>query len=158
MIPLSVYDSDTVSAVRLTKKLRRFFNEVRREAKRNSKFAAKLDAALDAMGPDDQEDLPDAAFDGLDAPVRASALLDPDPLDDDPWADVNPVAIARREGEEGLRAVIEGLPEMALRGLIAEHNLDPAGESARLRRDALVNHIVAQAAKRIARDKKLFEY
>lgn len=146
---MSVYDSEAASAARLTKKLRRFFNEVRREARRNPSFAAKLEAALDATRPDDAIALLPEDAAAFDAPEEAAS---------DPAMELNPVAIARREGAEGLRATIQGMPETALRGLIAEHNLDPAGETGRLRRDALVDHIVAQASKRIARDTKLFEY
>jgi hypothetical protein len=131
----------------LSKKLRRLFTEVRREAKRNPHFAARLEAALDAAvtdpddGPGLLEDPADGAEDG--------AL---------PTLDVNPVAIARREGLDGLLAALDGLPETALRGLILEHNLDPADEADGLAADGLVDLIARQAARRIERDRKLFDY
>jgi hypothetical protein len=134
----------------LPKKLRRFFAEVRREAKRNPAFAARLESALDALAPDDLLDDEDEA----ETETTIAEAAD----EDDAALDVNPVAIARREGADGLRQVISGLPETALRGLIAEHNLDPADQSPGLRKDALVDLIVMQAHRRIERDRKLFDY
>jgi hypothetical protein len=141
--------------VKVQKKLRRFFHEVRREAKRNPAFAARLEAALDAMAPDAMD-----ADDLLDGERQAPARFDtPEPEDVSEAAlDLNPAAIVRRDGPEALTEVLRDIPETALRGLILEHNLDPAGETARLNRAALVDHIVRQAERRIARDKKLFDY
>lgn len=136
----------------LNKKLRRFFHEVRREARRNAAFSARLENALDAMRPDDLvEDDADETAD-LIVPEPDEAGADDLPLD------VNPVAIVRRDGADALREALCDIPETALRGLIAEHNLDPAGETGRLARDALVGHIVRSAEKRISRDRKLFDY
>lgn len=72
--------------------------------------------------------------------------------------DVNPAAIVRRDGPQALTDALRDVPESALRGLILEHNLDPAGETAAMNRAALVAHIVRQAERRIARDRKLFDY
>ena len=141
----------------LAKKLRRFFAEVRREAKRNPAFAARLESALDALAPDDLLDDDEADLDGAEA---ADGLGEGMASGAGGYMalEVNPVAIARRDGADALAAVLADLPETALRGLIAEHNLDPAEETVRQKKEALAAHIVRQAVRRIQRDAKLFEY
>lgn len=133
----------------LSKKLRRLFTEVRREAKRNPVFAARLESALDTAAADFASRMDSVANDSGE---------DDDFLGQETTIDVNPVAIAQRVGADGLLAELDGLPETALRGLIAEHNLDPAEETGGLQRPALADHIVRQAMKRIERDRRLFEY
>lgn len=136
----------------LPKKLRRFFNEVRREAKRNPDFAARLDRALDALAPDSLLDDEDDHIDGVDA-LDLDIIAPPEPA-----FVVNPLAIVRRDGADALRDALHDVPLTALRGLVLEHNLDPAGETGAMDESALIGHIVRQAARRIERDKKLFDY
>jgi hypothetical protein len=72
---------------------------------------------------------------------------------------LNPVAVFLKEGEAGLRRALEaGLDLDSLRHLVAEHNLDPSGTLGEAAASDLVTHIVAQARKRVERDKKLFDY
>lgn len=136
----------------LTRTLDRLFTEIRRESKRNPAFADRLDAVFRAhaseraLGPVDL----DAPLD--EAPTDTAAGLAAAPA-------LNPVAVFLKEGEAGLRRALEaGLELAALRHLVAEHNLDPSGMLGSADAPELVTHIVAQARKRVERDKKLFDY
>ena len=71
---------------------------------------------------------------------------------------LNPVGIYKRSGEEALWTALATQELPALRALIAEHNLDPSGETEALDRDALAAHVVAQAKRRADRDEKMFDY
>lgn len=153
----------------LNKTLNRLFDEIRREAKRNEAFADRLDAVLRAheSGRDVPEELiaqersaPEAlertpaptrtlADLGAGAEVRPSASL---------ACEINPVAFYTRDGAEALKAALSELPEGVLTQLLGDHNLDPAGAASGLAKPALVEHIVAQAARRVERDRKLFDY
>jgi hypothetical protein len=130
--------------VSLNRTLTRVFSEIRREAKTNARFAQRIEAILDAhvsrRAP--------GAEDGDEPPEELAAL-----------PQINPVGLIQREGEDGLKAALNGAwNEAALRALISEHNLDPGGQAGGLDRDALVGHIVAQARRRAERDSKLFDY
>jgi hypothetical protein len=70
----------------------------------------------------------------------------------------NPVGFFQREGADALAASLEAHDHAALTALIAEHNLDPGGETTDLDRDALAAHVLAQAKRRAERDSKLFDY
>ena len=151
----------------LNKTLNRLFDEIRREAKRNEAFADRLDAVLRAhdsardvsadlieqerRAPEMQERAPQSARSladlGADARPAAGAS-----------SEINPVAFYTRDGAEALKAALAALPKDALTQLLGDHNLDPAGAAAGLAKPALVEHIVAQAQKRVERDRKLFDY
>lgn len=122
--------------------LDRLHRAVRLEAKRNPDFAARLEHALRAYANPDLADDPEP--DDASAPVEVAAF--------------NPTALLGKDGEEALRAALKPLSDSAVRALLAEHNLDPAGLSAALSGGELADHVVAQAQKRIERDKKLFDY
>ena len=132
----------------LNRTLERFFDEVRKEARRNPAFAARLDGVFRAhtsrIEPSEnalEESEP------VTAPASAS-----------PRADFNPVGVLMRDGEEALAAALADRDQETLIELLSEHNLDPTGEAAALDRAQLVEHILAQAQKRVERDKKLMSY
>ena len=147
----------------LNKSLNRLFDEIRREAKRNEAFANRLDAVLRAH--DSERDVPDDVLEDVmrDAP-EAVAEPTPPPVrtKTKPAAaatpDINPVAFYTRDGADALKAALIKLPEGTLAQLVGDHNLDPAGAAAGLAKPALVDHIVTQAARRVERDRKLFDY
>lgn len=135
----------------LNRTLHRLFVEVRREAKRNPGFADRLDAVLRTHA---SVRVIDEASLIEDEPEEEPALAAPVV----PLPDINPVAVYTREGADALKEALIVLPEAALTSLVGEHNLDPAGQAAGLAKPALIDHIVAQAARRVERDRKLFDY
>ncbi len=187
----------------LNKTLDRLFYEIRREAKRNSDFADRLDAVLrlhvsrrdvddDVVaevsspvyggGPERSEGEGASASNVGALPLsrRAPRAASSPPRDRKAISDsgnagreaagggraetpavrapLNPVAMLKHEGEAALAAALaaQGMP--ALRALVAEHNLDPSGETANLDCAGLAAHVVAQAKRRAERDEKLFDY
>lgn len=134
----------------LNRTLDRLFTEIRREAKRNPAFADRLDAVLG--GHASGRSIDEA---NLEPEETADALEQPSPA---AHPTVNPVAILQKEGEAGLKAALAQLERSALAALIAEHNLDPAGAAADGDASAMRAQILAQAGKRLNRDKKLFDY
>ncbi len=160
----------------LNKTLDRFFDEIRREAKRNPEFADRLDAVL--RGHASRRDVSDETIDEVlsapaeppaEAPAAAKPIVPKAPAKVEapkptpqpvaaPKPSLNPVGLYVREGEDALYAALEneGLP--SLQALVREHNLDPSGEADSLDRDALALHIIDHAKKRAERDKKLFDY
>lgn len=155
----------------LNKTLDRFFDEIRREAKRNPDFANRLDAVLRLH--DSRRDVPDgvtaeiAAEDVVLAPPPAAEAEKPKPAAAKPAKPasgrrmlelLNPVALYKREGEAALVAMLAKANTETLRALVSEHNLDPSGETEALEDGALAAHIVAHAKRRAARDEKMFDY
>lgn len=136
----------------LNRTLGRLFDEIRREAKRNPAFADRLDAVLRAH--DSARDVPaevleEMARDDEDsAPATADARA----------VELNPVALYTRDGADALRIALAALADDALAALVEEHHLDPAGAAAGMTGHDLIEHIVAQAEKRVTRDRKLFDY
>lgn len=150
----------------LNKSLNRLFDEIRREAKRNPDFADRLDAIfrVHESARDVADEVVEAARTDDDAGAAASTLP-PVSRSAEPVAgegagapDINPVAYFTREGADALKVALTKFTKPALEGLLAEHNLDPAGATAGLAKPALVDHIIAQAQKRVERDRKLFDY
>jgi len=72
--------------------------------------------------------------------------------------ELNPAGLYKREGEDALKAALEGQKLSALRAIVSEHNLDPGGVTSTLTRAELAAHIVAQAKRRAERDDKMFDY
>ncbi|MET0183713.1 MAG: hypothetical protein ABW199_12595 [Caulobacterales bacterium] len=138
----------------LNKTLKRLFDEVRREAKNNPDFANRLDAIIQSHAS--RRNVPDDVFDA----IAAEEPLDEEAPAAESAPEINPVGVFQRAGEDGLKAALNdnGLSVIALRALIAEHNLDPGGEAAEFDRAGLVAHIVTSAQKRAERDRKLFDY
>lgn len=157
----------------LNKTLDRLFDEIRREAKRNPDFANRLDAVLRLH--DSRRDVPDDVVEE----VQSSTAREGAPERSEGEGDVskskrkksagetpavqaapalNPAGLYKREGEDALTAALAALDEAALRALIAEHNLDPAGESEAMPHAELATHIIAQAKRRAERDEKMFDY
>jgi hypothetical protein len=152
----------------LNKTLDRLFDEIRREAKRNPAFADRLDAVMrahasrravdeaaieaEAADPEAPEPAP--------APAKPSSKPKPAPAPSVKAAApaLNPVGILQKGGEDALEEALISQNRDALLALVEEHNLDPSGEADRLDREALQAHVVAQAKKRVERDKKLFDY
>lgn len=150
----------------LNKTLNRLFDEIRREAKRNDAFADRLDAIFlahtsarevdatlveaERQAPEFQERAPARSLADLGGVADAKAPAS--------VPDLNPVAFYVRDGADALKTALTALPKDALTQLLGEHNLDPAGATAGLAKPALVEHIVAQAARRVERDRKLFDY
>jgi hypothetical protein len=159
----------------LNKTLDRLFDEIRREAKRNPDFADKLDAVLRLH--DSRRDVADEVIEDVaseappDAPVAPKAarkkggLAPVVPSAPQPPTDVapaigpiNPVGLIKRAGEDALTAALAALDQAALRAMIAEHNLDPSGETESQGEAELATHIIAQAKRRAERDDKMFDY
>lgn len=143
----------------LNKSLNRLFDEIRREAKRNQAFADRLDAIFlaHASAREVDEALVEAERAAPDVPPPTRKLADLGGVAD-AAAEINPVAFYIRDGADALKSALSALPEGALTQLLGEHNLDPAGAASGLAKPALVDHIVAQAARRVERDRKLFDY
>lgn len=159
----------------LNRTLDRLFEEIRREAKRNPGFADRLDAVLRLH--ESRRDVPDEAMEEAASasgsadeaephakpkrPVRASAQATK------PRAraaaareapSINPASLYKKEGEAALIQALAAQDLRALRGLVAEHNLDPSGVTPSLTRDELAAHILAQAKRRAERDDRMFDY
>lgn len=154
----------------LNKTLDRLFDEIRREAKRNPEFADRLDAVLRLH--ESRRDVPEEIVEGVavsETPsppaVEAAAQSqsrrkksagETPALHESPA--LNPAGLYKREGEDALTAALVALDAAALRALIVEHNLDPAGETQAMDEAELAVHIVAQAKRRAERDDKMFDY
>lgn len=145
----------------LNRTLDRFFDEIRREAKRNPDFADRLDAVIRTH--ESRREVPEAvlkdaaaeAAPAAPAPKRKPATTAPSTSAAPP---LNPAAMFKREGEAALHAALAGHDLGSLRALVAEHNLDPGGVTGALTRDELAAHVVAQAKRRAERDEKMFDY
>jgi hypothetical protein len=131
--------------VSVLRTLDRLHRVVRLEAKRNPAFAARLEHALRAYANPELGDDPNTD----EAPPAAPTVE---------LAQFNPTALLGKGGEDALREALAPLGDNEIRALLAEHNLDPAGLGAALNGPDLADHVVAQARKRIERDKKLFDY
>ena len=155
----------------LNKSLDRFFDEIRREAKRNPDFANRLDAVMRAHGS--RRDVSDDLVEEVSREESEKPVLPPagevsdakrttkaaTPQAEAPAASpFNPVGLYQQEGEDALAKALEGQGLPGLMALVKEHNLDPTGEAADLDREALVAHVIAQAKRRAERDAKLFDY
>ena len=168
----------------LNKTLDRLFDEIRREAKRNPDFANRLDAVLRLH--DSRREVPDEVVEevqsspasgggpsaarggGKSASTRSAPSVSS--ADSSPARGgakkstaaaappLNPAGLYKRAGEDALTAALAALDEAALRALIAEHNLDPAGETEAMPHEELATHIIAQAKRRAERDEKMFDY
>jgi hypothetical protein len=145
----------------LNRTLDRFLTEIRREARRNPAFAERLDGVFRAhrsLREASEEDLGTiVAQTQTETESETATETEAAPA---PAALPNPVGLLQKEGEAALRAVLDakGVSAEALRGLIAEHNLDPAGQAEGALKPALIDLIAASAQRRIDRDKKLFDY
>lgn len=149
----------------LNKTLDRLFDEIRREAKRNSDFADRLDAVLRLH--DSRRDVPDEVIEDVALPAGAAPQPHVKPAKKKPPSEppavqeapsLNPAGLYKREGEAALEVALAELDEGALKALIREHNLDPAGSTEAMDREALAAHILAQAKRRAERDDKMFDY
>jgi hypothetical protein len=160
----------------LNRALTELFKAIREEAARNPEFAARLGEAIAIYKPPKRKRKPAPApapppakpFD-----LEASLARAPLPEAEDAAAvaedqvfsplaapSLNPIAFFSREGEDALRQELNGqaYSREALAALVAEHNLDPAGAAEGADKAGLIEQIVAQAKKRVARDKALFDY
>ena len=170
----------------LNKTLDRFFDEIRREAKRNPDFADRLDAVLQRH--ESRRDVPEEVLEevaqsspaggggaerseaeGAVAPTKKKRdvpLSQPATRADSSPAsggasqapNLNPAGLYRKGGEAGLASALADQDLSALRALVAEHNLDPSGVTSALTRDELAAHIVSQAKRRAERDETMFDY
>ncbi len=130
----------------LSRTIDRLARAIRQEARRNRAFAERLEKILAAhvsRAPDQIE----PQLDGEEAALPAAPTI-------------NPIALVSREGAAALCEILraESFTKDLMRALVSEHNLDPAGETGDLDREALAAHIVAQAQRRVERDRKLFDY
>ena len=146
----------------LNRTLDRFLTEIRREAKRNPAFAERMDAVFRAhsSGRDVSEEALEAVTAEPEVGSPPESPVSPVSHAPPPVALPNPVGVLQKDGEAGLRSVLgaKGVTAEALRGLIAEHNLDPAGQAEGAPKAALIDLIAWAAQRRIDRDKKLFDY
>jgi hypothetical protein len=155
----------------LNRTLDRLFDEIRREAKRNSDFADRLDAVLrmhDSRRDVQEGVIADVAAEAAPPPgggVRSRAKSGKAEAPPAPPVSIaakppslNPAGLYKREGEDALVAALAKQDLSALRSLVAEHNLDPGGITGALTRDELAAHVVAQAKRRAERDEKMFDY
>ncbi len=148
----------------LNKTLDRLFDEIRREAKRNADFADRLDAVLRLhesrrdVANEVVEDVANSSpASGMGGRGRSTGRRAQSPAASSTTV-LNPVGVFKREGEDALTAALVALDAVALRALIIEHNLDPAGETQAMDEAELAAHIVAQAKRRAERDDKMFDY
>jgi hypothetical protein len=163
----------------LNRALTELFKAIREEAARNPEFAARLGEAIAIYKPPKRKRKPAPApapppakpFDleaslaraPLPEAVDAAAVAEDQvfsPPPAPPTPSLNPIAFFSREGEDALRQELNGqvYSREALAALVAEHNLDPAGAAEGADKAGLIEQIVAQAKKRVARDKALFDY
>lgn len=151
----------------LNRALTELFKAVREEAARNPEFAERIGEAIAIYKPPKRRrravapapatppppakpfDLQAALAREGEAPANDAAIAAPD---------INPISFYSGKGEEALRKELEGESREALAALVAEHNLDPAGTAAEADKAGLIDQIVAQAKKRVERDKALFNY
>lgn len=145
----------------LNRALAELFKVVREEAAGNPEFALKLEEALSVYRP--SKALKQAARAKLKPqsapPPVAPAPAIVEPIPEAPVAPaINPISIFANQGEAALRSALAEPSREALAALVAEHNLDPAGQAEGADRDGLIEQIVAQAKKRVERDSKLFDY
>ncbi|MDZ4776181.1 MAG: hypothetical protein SGJ23_05275 [Alphaproteobacteria bacterium] len=142
----------------LNKSLNRLFDEIRRETKRNPEFADRLDAIFRVH--ESAREVPDEVVQAARVDDETPAPIVPveTPQASASRQELNPVAFFTREGADALKVALTGFTKPALEHLVSEHNLDPAGATAGLPKPALVEHIIAQAQKRVERDRKLFDY
>ena len=142
----------------LNRTLERLFRAIRCEVARNPAFAGELEAALREYRPRIGPTRP------LASPPKPAPALSPagtKPVISLPAKPpLNPIAFARREGVDGLRGeLLSGVyDESALRVLLEEHNLDPAGAARDEGFAELVERLTEQARRRLERDQKLFAY
>ena len=136
----------------LNKTLDRLFDEIRREAKRSPDFADRLDAVL--RGHASRREVDDEVIAAVEAGEIETSKAPTSPAS----PAFNPVGLYQRDGEDTLKALLGALDQAAFAALIAEHNLDPTGASEGLEGEELVNFVIAQVKKRVARDAKLFDY
>jgi hypothetical protein len=134
----------------LNKTLDKLFAEIRREAKRNHAFADRLEAVILAHAS--ARNVPEALVEAARGDEGDNQSARP------PVLSLNPVAHFVSHGAEDLKAQLKSAAPAQLKAMIEEHNLDPAGETKSLGPDALIAHILAQAKKRVDRDKKMFDY
>lgn len=151
----------------LNRTLERVFRTIRGEVARNPAFAAELEAALRDYRP---RRGPPRPIHSPNLPARAQPVAAwPAPQPSIPpkvqeaevlLPPLNPIAFARREGVDALRReLLSGsYDEAALRALLHEHNLDPAGEAQSEPVPDLVERLTQQAQRRLERDQKLFAY
>jgi hypothetical protein len=158
----------------LNKALMELFRAVREEAARNPEFAAKLGDAIAIYKPPKRRRKlaataapppPPKPFDLKESLARPAIEEAADPVAQVeaaafpvPAPDLNPISFYSREGEDALRAALDAQSRDELAALAAEHNLDPAGAAAQADKAGLIDQIVAQAKKRVERDKALFNY
>lgn len=149
----------------LNRTLERLFRAIRCEVARNPAFAGELEAALreyrPRRGPPRPMASPPKPIATLPMPVAApSQAGTKPPALRPPKPSLNPIAFARREGVDGLRGELLGgaYDEAALRLLLEEHNLDPAGAAREEGFAELVERLTDQAQRRLERDQKLFAY
>ena len=146
----------------LNRALAELFKVVREEAAGNPAFALKLEEALSVYRP--SKALKQAAKARLRpkpaAPAAAPAPAPVEPVEQEAPAapGINPISIYTNQGEAALRTALAAPSREALAALVAEHNMDPAGQAEGADRDGLIEQIVAQARKRVERDSKLFDY
>ncbi|MBL8550487.1 MAG: hypothetical protein JNJ73_10920 [Hyphomonadaceae bacterium] len=157
----------------LNKTLLRLFHEIRREAKRNPDFADRIDAVLRTH--DSRRDVSDDLIEEMEAPVAEEApapavspntsfgapppgRLKKKPKAAPPPVAINPVGLFQREGADALQSALSAFDQATLAAIVAEHNLDPSGETRGFDRDALAAHVLAQSVARAERDRKLFDY
>lgn len=155
----------------LNRALAELFKVVRDEAASNPAFALKLEEALSAYRPSKAfkqaarakvRPPPPKPSTPVEAEPIGAAAPEPETIEEIAEVEaapaINPVAIFSTGGEDALRIALAGPSREALAALVAEHNLDPAGQAEGADRDGLVEQIVAQARKRVERDSKLFDY
>lgn len=112
--------------------LARLFAVVRKEAKANPGFAAKLSQALAIPPPGD----------------------DPQPAE---AARFDPVAVYAEQGEAGLRAVLADMTKPDLYALVRASDLEPRGASS-FNRARLIEHVVSVVRRRNTPKRSAFDY
>lgn len=129
------------------KGLKLLFDAVLAEAKENPAFARRIETLFAAWAP------PARRAPGAKRSVPKVQSGGP------PVEDLHPTRDIERLGEDGLRAALAARIPLELLALLDAHNLDPAGKMmAESDPDVIAAFIVSAAKKKIARDRKAFDY
>lgn len=129
------------------KGLKLLFDAVLAEAKENPAFARRIETLFAAWTPPGKR------------PVRPRAPAAQLPRSNAAGEDLHPTRDLARLGEDGLRTALAARSASELLALLDAHNLDPAGKMmAESDSDVIAGFIVTAAGKKIARDRKAFDY
>lgn len=129
------------------KGLKLLLDAVLAEAKENPAFARRIESLFTAWAPPSKR--------APKAKRPAPTLHSRSPVAEE----IHPTRDIERLGEDGLHAALAGRSPLELLALLDAHNLDPAGKMmAETDSGVIAGFVVTAAKKKIARDRKAFDY